>query len=229
MKDGILEVKHFLSALVFRSSPRIMADMETNAPGKELSKVLLIGDSIRMSYQPLVQKLLAGKATVVGPAENCQFSLYTLSALPRWLAELGRPDIVHWNNGLHDSGHNPRRNPVQIPVGMYRANLKFILDAFHAVTPKPRVIWATMTPAHPQRPFRTDAWSWRNEEIDEYNQAAVELMNEHAIPINDLHALIRANPDQSLSEDKLHLSEAGKEICARAVTKAITTFLPGGL
>ncbi len=60
-----------------------------------------------MSYQPHVAELLAGVAEVVGPADNCQYSLYTLSSLNRWIVDLRNPDIVHWNNGIHDAGHNP--------------------------------------------------------------------------------------------------------------------------
>ena len=52
-----------------------------------MQRVLLLGDSIRMSYQPLVSELLAGRAEVVGPADNCQYSLYTLSSLPRSLSD----------------------------------------------------------------------------------------------------------------------------------------------
>ena len=48
-------------------------------------KVLLLGDSIRMSYKPEVTHLLAGKAEVVDPADNCQHSLYTLSSLDGWI------------------------------------------------------------------------------------------------------------------------------------------------
>jgi hypothetical protein len=48
-----------------------------------LFKVLLLGDSIRMSYQRYVARLLEGKETVVGPADNCQYALYTLSSLDR--------------------------------------------------------------------------------------------------------------------------------------------------
>ena len=99
-------------------------------------KVMLLGDSIRMSYQPLVARLLAGRAEVLGPADNCQYSLYTLSSLARWANELGKPDIVHWNNGLHDAGHNPQRHPIQIPIDMYRANLAHILDALSRLTDK---------------------------------------------------------------------------------------------
>ena len=118
----------------------------------EIPRILLLGDSIRMSYQPLVAEILDGKAEVVGPAENCQYSLFTLSSLDRWIGELGQFDVVHWNNGLHDCGHNPNRSPVQIPIDMYRANLGFILKRLKSLTPN--VIWASNTPVHPERTFR---------------------------------------------------------------------------
>ena len=73
----------------------------------KLPKVLLLGDSIRMSYQPHVARLLSDRAEVVGPVDNCQYSLYTLSSLDRWIAALGKPDIVHWNNGIHDYRTQP--------------------------------------------------------------------------------------------------------------------------
>ncbi len=192
--------------------------------GQGKPKVLLLGDSIRLSYQPMVKEMLQGDAKVVGPAENCQFSLHTLASLPRWLDELGEPDIVHWNNGLHDVGHNPDRSPVQIPVEIYRMTLDFILRAL--METKAQVIWATSTPVHPKRPFSDDQWSWRKKEIDLYNSVALALMTERGVPINDLHTLVASDVDQYLGEDLIHLSEAGKELCARAVVSAIKTYLP---
>ena len=189
----------------------------------ERRKILLLGDSIRMSYQPIVAKKLEAVAEVVGPSDNCQFSLYTLSSLDRWLGQLGKPDVVHWNNGLHDVGHNPSRSPVQIPLDMYVANIEFLLRRLRALTP--RVIWATTTPVHPNRPFRQDTWSWRNEEIARYNEAAVTLMKNHGVPVNDLHALVIADVDRYLSADQLHLSAAGQEACAEAVAKAVRSYL----
>ncbi len=189
----------------------------------DLPKVLLLGDSIRMSYQPHVASLLNGTAQVVGPADNCQYSLFTLSSLDRWIAALGKPDIVHWNNGIHDSGHNPARSPVQIPIDMYRANLGFILKRLTSLTPK--VIWATTTPVHPNRPFRDTGWSWRNEEINQYNDAARELMKSNGVPINDLHTLVWGNISEFLAEDQLHLSEVGQKTCANAVAECVLACL----
>ncbi len=188
-----------------------------------MPKVLLLGDSIRISYQALVAEKLEGKAEVVGPADNCQYSLFTLSSLDRWIGELGQPDIVHWNNGLHDCGHNPARNPVQIPVDMYRGNLKFILNRLRGLTLN--VLWATLTPVHPDRPFRESQWSRRNEEIDRYNAAARELMEAHEVPITELHELVWGDVEGFLSEDQLHLSQAGQMACASAVAQAISAHL----
>lgn len=189
----------------------------------DLPRVLLLGDSIRMSYQPHVARLLKGKADVVGPADNCQYSLYTLSSLNRWVGELGKPDAVHWNNGIHDAGHNPGRCPVQMPIEWYRANLGFILDQLTALTPK--VVWASSTPVHPDRPMRDSGWSWRNEEIDQYNRAACTLMETRGIPINDLHALVWNNVGDFLSGDQLHLSDAGQQACAQAVADRVLGML----
>ena len=186
--------------------------------------VLLLGDSIRMSYQPHVAEALRNAAEVVGPAENGQYSLYTLSALPRWLEQFGRPAIVHWNNGLHDVGYNLERAPVQIPMETYRANLEFILKKLPATGAQ--VIWATTTPVHPDRPFRNDQWSWRNDEIDRYNAAALALMEAHGSPVNDLHALVMSDPDVYLAEDQLHLSPDGQQKCAEAVAAAVRSYLP---
>lgn len=189
----------------------------------DIPKVLLLGDSIRMSYQPHVARLLDGKAHVVGPSENCQYSLYTLSSLDRWIGALGQPNIIHWNNGLHDVGHNPARHPVQIPIDMYRANLEFILNRLTALTPN--VIWATITPVHPHRPFRNTEWSWRNQEIDQFNDAARKLMESRGVLINDLHTLVGDNVSGFLSADQLHLSAAGQQACARTVADCVATFL----
>jgi lysophospholipase L1-like esterase len=190
---------------------------------KKTPKVLLLGDSIRMSYQPVVTEKLKGYADVVGPEENCQFSTYTLSSLDTWIGLLGIPNIVHWNNGIHDAGHNPDRTPIQIPLEVYEKNLELILKSLRSITPN--IIWATSTPVHPDRPFRNDQWSWRNEEIDQYNSVATEFMKKQGVPINDLHSIVASDPDQYLADDQLHLSEKGVAKCAEAVTEAIRKYL----
>ncbi len=132
-------------------------------------KILLLGDSIRMGYQPFVQDILKNEAEVWGPDENCAYALYTVTRLSIWLKEFGVPDLVHWNNGLHDSGCNLRRGPVQFSIGDYLRNLEEIYKQLQATGAK--IIWATTTPVskiQTQIPF----WSFSNEDITKYNLAA---------------------------------------------------------
>ena len=45
-----------------------------------MKNVLLLGDSIRMGYEPHVRRKLEGRAEVFGPNENGRFALYTLNS-----------------------------------------------------------------------------------------------------------------------------------------------------
>jgi len=184
---------------------------------------MLIGDSIRMIYQPEVERLLEGRARVVGPAENARFALYTLQALDRWLQALPAPDVIHWNNGLWDVGHSTERCPAQLPLEMYVDNLEFILRKLRA-TGAP-VIWATMTPIHPPSMSKEDGWSWRSDEIEHYNAAALELMTGHGVPVNDLHAVVQSKIDRYLPVGDHHINDEGARVCARAVVEAVEVYL----
>lgn len=95
--------------------------------------------------------------------EDPQFSAYTLGRMDAWLEDLGAPDIVHWNNGLHDAGHNPNRDPVPYPLEFYEANLCAIPARLGETGAQ--VIWATTTPVHPEAPWSDESWSWVNQVI----------------------------------------------------------------
>ncbi|MCD4681568.1 MAG: hypothetical protein K8S00_14395 [Bacteroidales bacterium] len=48
----------------------------------DIPRILLLGDSVRINYQPHVARLLDDEANrVVGSVENCQYDLYSLSSL----------------------------------------------------------------------------------------------------------------------------------------------------
>ncbi len=188
-----------------------------------MKRLLLLGDSIRLSYQPHVAELLAGQMEVVGPAENGQTSAFTSGRLHFWLKELGPPDVIHWNNGLHDIGKNKQRVPLQFPLEDYLENLRQILARLQGTGAA--LIWATTTPVHPTKPMPIEQWSWDNADIVRYNEAAAKLMRENKVLINDLHALVWADPDVFLAEDCLHLSIAGQKACARAVVEAVRRVL----
>lgn len=185
--------------------------------------LMLVGDSIRELYQPFVRERLRGTARVVSPDENARFALYTLQSIDRWLEQLPRPDVIHWNNGLWDVGHSTRRVPSQIPLDMYIGNLALILPKLRATGA--HVIWATTTPIHPPAVEKDDGWSWRHDEIDLYNAAARELMARRAVQVNDLCSVVRSDIDRCLPKGDHHINGAGAEACARAVAEAARPYL----
>jgi lysophospholipase L1-like esterase len=193
-------------------------------------RLLLLGDSIRMGYQPLVAEALSGRMAVVGPEENGMSAAYTLASLPRWLDELGRPDLVHWNNGIHDLGYCETREVVHYEIDAYLANLRAILARLRE-TGAP-IVWATTTPVlvsgdllpgtHPPRhKGHYEGWSWVEGDVERYNAAACRLMESEGIPINDLCAVIGADIDRYIVPDLMHLSDEGNKAAAEAVVRCV--------
>lgn len=178
-----------------------------------LKKILLLGDSIRMGYQPYVAEILKNEAEIWGPSENCAYALYTASRLSAWLQESGIPDLIHWNNGLHDLGCNLRRGPVQFSVGDYLHNLEEIYKQLNATGAK--IIWATTTPVS-KRPAQIPFWSFSNEDINKYNLVASNFALTHNLEINDLYSLTNGR-DEYFSEDRIHFNEVGKQVLAQQV------------
>src|SRR5438105_2286570 len=71
------------------------------AAGKDgLPRVVLIGDSIRLGYAPLVAEKLTGKAVIISPMENGGDSSNVLKNLDAWVIK-AKPTLVHLNCGLH--------------------------------------------------------------------------------------------------------------------------------
>ncbi|MBN1518235.1 SGNH/GDSL hydrolase family protein [Candidatus Sumerlaeota bacterium] len=180
--------------------------------------VMCLGDSIRQFYQPYATVELGDDAYVIGPWDNCQYALYTLSTLDIWIKETATPQIVHWNNGLHDLGHNPNRSPEQMPVDMYVENLRFILNRLRDYTPK--IIFALTTPVKPM-PVVPGMWWWDNNDVIKYNKAAKALMESEGVPINDLYSVVYPHIDEYIGSDGVHPTAKGCKAMGRAVAKSI--------
>ncbi|HBQ64326.1 MAG TPA: hypothetical protein DD727_05280 [Clostridiales bacterium] len=178
-----------------------------------MKKVLLLGDSIRISYMPLVKEKLADIAEVTGPADNCRFSAYTLWNVNAWIREAGNPDVIHWNNGIWDVFHLAPETGIFTPLEYYLYNLKRILVQLRKTGAV--ILWATTTPVWTPHP------NLDNGEIDAYNRKALQLMQQEGIGVNDLNARVKQDPAAFISADRLHLSEEGKEVCAIQVAERI--------
>lgn len=186
-----------------------------------MKQVLLLGDSIRMFYQKKVAEKLGDEYNVSGPAENCRFAAYTHNTLRHWLPTFPKPDIIHWNNGLWDVGHFYGEEECGTSMPVYLEYLERTAKILLATGAK--VFFATTTPCHPKREKATEGMlsTHKNSEIEQYNKAAVELMQRLGIEVNDLYSLIIADTDNLICEDLIHPSEKGIDILSDAVCAKI--------
>ena len=188
-------------------------------------KVVLIGDSIRGGYQPFVAGKLEGEATVWGPEPNCRHSLWALDHFEEWVAGQ-KPDVVHVNFGIHDAvlmddGEH------QILLDQYCLCLRrFIARAkqLDGTT----LIWATTTPMYsPAEGVPMAQWSKAKAiGIDDYNAAALKIVNAEGLPVDDLHAAVMAGGfEKCLSEDGCHMTEFGNEVLSDAVVESVRRLM----
>jgi len=178
-----------------------------------MKKVMLIGDSIRMSYQEEVQRCLGDTYEVWGYEKNGRYAKYTLNELVEYVKVFGKPDIIHWNNGLWDTQIEYAEDGAFTPLDEYMSYIKRIVRELKKLTP--HVIFATTTPVRPQ------ITGQKNEIIDAYNVCAVEYMKLNGIMINDLNALVSRDKDKYLCEDNMHLSNEGVRVCGKAVAECV--------
>jgi len=174
------------------------------------TRVMLIGDSIRMYTEEKVREKLGESYDVWSPANNCMYTANTFNSLRFYLRECPAPDIIHWNNGLWDTAvYYDDGNMTPLPV--YLDYLKRILRQLKKTGAK--IIFATTTPTHPKKELPKDNQSRHfNSDIDRYNEAAVSLMCAEGVIINDLNRALRNDIEVYIrSDDLIHPNDAGIE------------------
>jgi lysophospholipase L1-like esterase len=186
-----------------------------------MKKILLLGDSIRMSYQIEVQIGLEGRAKIFAPVENCRHSANFLEKLPDWLQDF-QPDLVHFNAGLHDLIRGRENGLPQFPLEVYERNLRQILAVFDQSRIR-AIFWASTTPVHDAWNLKTHAYPMRaNEDVLAYNRAADRVMADAKIPTDDLYRrALEAGLAHIQTPDGVHYTEAGQ----KALGKAVVDFL----
>ena len=193
------------------------------AQEKPLPKVVLVGDSIRMGYAPLVAERLAGKAVIISANANGEDTANVLRNLDVWVIN-EQPAIVHINAGLHDL--KVKDKTYQVPLAEYEKNLQTILERIRTGT-KARIIFATTTPIldnlHAQRKVGFDRFQ---ADVQRYNAASIAVMKRAGVPVNDLHKVVEdGGKDKFMSGDGTHYTHQGYELLATAVTESIVRTL----
>lgn len=189
-----------------------------------LPRVLLIGDSISIGYTLPTRKALEGVANVHRIPANGSDTGAAVKNIERWLVPDNpskKWDVIHFNWGLHDLKHW-KDNKLDLagaqvtPLPVYERNLREIIVKLKATGAK--LIFATTTPVP-----EGSAGRIAKDELA-YNDAAVCVMSENNVSVDDLHAIVATRP--ALQQEKnVHFSDEGYQVLATQVATEIRRAL----
>lgn len=167
-----------------------------------MKNLLLLGDSIRAGYDKSVKKTLEGRANVIFPGENCRFASYLLRNLHEYIKDVKGEDIdvIHWNAGLWDCLRLFGED-VQTPLDIYAYYIERICVRIKKLCPNAKVIFATSTRVISEEMDKD--FKRYNEDIEKYNETAVEIVKKHGFKVNDLYAL-SATLSKEVHSDAVH-------------------------
>ena len=177
-----------------------------------MKKIILLGDSIRLSYQRRVTELLGDGYTVWGPDDNGRFASYTLRMLYDYREVLKGSDLIHFNCGLWDMCDLFGDGPFT-PLEVYVEQMVRIAKVLKTYAPV--VVFAATTPPSPKR------WGHDLDRVRAYNAAAVAALEPLGILFDDLFTPVAEDIDRMISEDYLHASPYGVEILANRVADCV--------
>ena len=177
-----------------------------------MKKIILLGDSIRLSYQNRVSELLGSDYTVWGPDDNGRFASYTLRMLYDYREVLKGADLIHFNCGLWDMcdlfGDGPF-TPMEVYVDQM-VRIAKILKTY-----APVVVFAATTPPSPKM------WGHDIQRVRAYNAAVMAALEPLGILFDDLFTPVAEDIDRMISEDYLHASPYGVEVLANRVADCV--------
>ena len=190
-------------------------------PKADLPRVVLLGDSIRLGYAPLVAKKLEGKAVVISPKANGGDSSNTLKHLAEWAIK-EKPAVIHFNCGLHDLKRSKNGKTFQVELPDYEENLKEIVARLRKDT-SASLVFASTTPIHDQRhASRKGTFDRFEADVRRYNDTATRVMLDAGVPVHDLHWVVeQGGVETMLGNDGTHYTPAGNERLAEAVADCV--------
>ena len=183
-------------------------------------KIVLFGDSQRQTFcgygKRVEEALKAEGHEVFQPEDNGRFTKYLLRQIVDFRKEIQDADIIHFNAGHWDVGVMFKSdNEPFTSLDEYLSNLRRIVAELKLITP--HIIFATTSPV------RSGHVNETNEMIEKYNAAAVELMKELNVSVNDIYSVVLPQIDDCIKgiPDCVHQTEKGKIVQAEQVLKAI--------
>ena len=183
-------------------------------------KIVLFGDSQRQTfcgYGKQVEEVLRKEGhEVFQPEDNSRFTKYLLRQIIDFRKNIEDADIIHFNAGHWDVGVMFKSdNEPFTPLDEYLSNLRRIVAELKLITP--HIIFATTSPVREEHVDETNAM------IEKYNDAAVKLMKELGVTVNDMYSVVLPQIEECIKPipDCVHQTEKGKIVQANQVLKVI--------
>lgn len=191
-----------------------------------MKNVLLIGDSIRRGYDQSVRKTLEGRANVIFPKENSRFASYLLRHFNEYYENENLKgedvDVIHWNTGLWDCLRMFEEDP-HTPVDVYGYYIERICVRIKKLCPNAKVIFATSTSVISEEMSKD--FKRYNEEIEQYNDVAVNIVKKYGFEVDDLYALSRTLPKEAHSDAVHYYTPQGTEVFTNQVLSCVLPAL----
>ncbi|MFT6862309.1 MAG: hypothetical protein ACJAVK_000867 [Akkermansiaceae bacterium] len=192
----------------------------------ELPRVLIMGDSISIAYTTTVRRALKGKANVHRVKGNCADSGRGVENVKEWLGD-GNWDVIHFNFGLWDwYGWKQERGTTPERFAGHLEKIVKVLSTTDA-----KLIFATTTPPCDEAESKIKVVI-TEQEAQTFRDAALAVMEENGVLINDLYSAI--SPDRrkyTLGKKDVHWNAAGNQLLGKRVARQIAHVLehPGDL
>lgn len=189
-----------------------------------MKNILLVGDSIRAGYDKSLKKTLKGKANVYFPEDNCRFASYVLRYLHEYkrIVPDEKVDILHWNSGLWDCLRLFEEEP-HTPIEVYSYYIERICVRIKKLFPEAKVIFATSTSVLSEK-MKVNFKRY-NKDIEEYNEAAIEVVRKYGFTVNDLYSISVSLPEEAHSDPVHYYTPMGTEAFTNQVLSCIVPEL----
>ena len=163
---------------------------------------------------------LADVAEVWGPEETIKTTRDVLANLDDWVL-VPKPDLFHFNCGLHEIRRFRPGDPQTVPLPEFRRNLEEIFRRIRENT-ETAITWAHTTPIFHERRDRLNTYGRLETDVVEYNAAAAEVAGRYDVRVVDLHRLTHeSGMERYMARNGLHFTPAGYAMLGKAVAQAI--------
>lgn len=187
-----------------------------------MKKIVLIGDSFRMTYDKYVKDALEGVAEVYYPKENCRFSQYVLRHLHDWKEKYEWPDdvdLVHWGAGGWDVSEI-YGDPPLCSLAHYADMVTRIDRRIRLLFPKAKVVFGT-TGSVVDAMYEGKRFQRHNSVIEEFNATALKVLANTDTVINDLYTHTLSCPDEYRSDACHYNTDEGRAFLGKKVLSVL--------